>query len=398
MWQLPVVAMLGYAGTAMFAYSSGVFLIPLTEQFDWSRAEFSFGFTLQMVIALVAMPLVGRLVDHVGPRRVALAGIVPFAIGFALLGLVGNSIWSWWALCSLMAICAAFIAPAVWMTAVVERFDVSRGLALAVALAGVGVATTIWPVLAALYIEHLGWRSAFPALSVTWGLVLLPLVLCYFHGARNRQQSAKGNAPSRTVSGYWETLRSRTFLSLVVAGGLFASLSFGLTLHLVPILTNAGLELTPAAAIASVMGISAIAGRIGTGYLLDHMPLRPLGAIVFLLPVLVIFLFLGGGNSIAVLMLAAAILGLATGAEIDIITYIVSRRFPQELFASIYAVIMAVFGVSASAGPLIAGTIFDVRGSYDLYFLLVVAMALTGLLFFWLATSSPATKTKIVNQ
>lgn len=93
MWPLPLVSMFGYVGGASFAYSSGVFMQELTKEFGWSRAEFATAFTIHSLVALVMAPVIGRLIDRIGPRRMALIGIVPFMFGLSLFGLANGSIW-----------------------------------------------------------------------------------------------------------------------------------------------------------------------------------------------------------------------------------------------------------------------------------------------------------------
>src|SRR5262245_53384743 len=145
MWPLPLVSMLGYVGGASFAYSSGVFMQELTGEFGWSRAEFATAFTIHSLVALVMAPVIGRLVDVLGPRRMALIGIIPFMIGLSLFGLAQGPIWQWWLIALVQALLASLIGGAVWMKAVVTRFSAARGLALATVLAGSGVATALWP-------------------------------------------------------------------------------------------------------------------------------------------------------------------------------------------------------------------------------------------------------------
>src|SRR5579863_941869 len=80
-WPLPVVAMLGIAGSATSVYSAGVFLSMLTVHFGWSRGATSSAFLIQTVLSLGAVPLVGRLIDARGPRRVATIGLAAMRSG-----------------------------------------------------------------------------------------------------------------------------------------------------------------------------------------------------------------------------------------------------------------------------------------------------------------------------
>src|SRR5438552_1197491 len=85
-WRIVAVAFLAHCiNTGIVFYSFGVFLHSLTEQFGWSRAQVSFGFSLVTLCGAVYSPLVGRVVDRWGPRPSQLAGAVVMAAGFLLL-------------------------------------------------------------------------------------------------------------------------------------------------------------------------------------------------------------------------------------------------------------------------------------------------------------------------
>lgn len=386
MWQLPLVAMLGICGSSAFAFSNGVFLVTMTEALGWSRSAFSSAFLAQVIVTLFVGPIIGRMVDRHGPRRIALTGLVPFMVGFALLGATGSEIWHWWVLVIVQGTLATLISPVVWVTAVVGRFHVSRGLAMAIALAGLGVSTAIWPVIAATYVEWFGWRWSFPAIALSWGIVVVPLALRYFHGPQDLASTdtaqpgaapAPSSQPAATSNPHYRTaLTSRTFLLLATAGGLFASLSLGLIIHLVPILTDSGFDLTAAAGFAGLCGLFSITGRVGMGFLLDRFPTRPMALAVFVLPAIASGLLLLGTPSAPLAILVVMIVGIAAGAETDIVSYIAARTFDQRVFASVYAVILSIFAICASLGPLIAGIFYDIHDSYRLYLLTVAPTAL----------------------
>jgi predicted MFS family arabinose efflux permease len=375
-WPLPLVSMLGVSGGAMFAYSSGVFMEDMTTAFGWSRAQFSSIFVAMMGLGLVLMPAVGWLTDRYGPRRLALIGIVPFAVCFSLLGLVSGSIVQWYALCLLFAPFQALVGQPIWIAAVIGRFDASRGMALAVTLSGLGLGSMLWPLLAALYIEEFGWRMSFAALALTWAVPVLPLAFAFFFGAPTQRTQAVARGAG--LSSYRAALLSPTFAGLLLAAGLFASAYFGLTVHLVPVMRSSGLELTTAAGIASLVGLASITGRLGTGYLLDHLPTRPLAVVAFLMPALSATLLLLTPGSVGAAVVAVAILGLASGAEMDIVTYVAARRFGPQVFASTYAIFVSIVAACASLGPVLAGALFDRQKSYDTFLMIVIPLVAVG--------------------
>jgi predicted MFS family arabinose efflux permease len=381
MWPLPFTALLGIAGSAIFAYSNGVFMLEMTKEFGWSRTQFSSAFAVQTLLGLVIMPLVGRLTDRIGPRKVALAGIIPYLLAFSLLGTATGAFWQWLSLCLFLGLCTSLIAPPVWLAAVVGRFTASRGLALSVALAGVGVANGLSPILATFYAKLFGWRLAFPALAITWGVLILPLATVWLKGPRDVGAAAPV-LPLGTFR-YSQIFKTRTFVFLTIAGSLICGVVFGLTLHLVPILRGNGLNPGTAAAMAGVVGIFAILGRIGTGYLLDNLPTRALSTGMFLLPIVVSALLKIGSDSLVVSFVAAAVLGYTAGAETDIVCFLAARQFGTQVFASVYAVISSMFSICAASGPLLASALFDLRGSYDLFLMITVPIVLVATGLIW---------------
>jgi len=393
MWPLPFVAMLGIAGQTSFAFANGVFLGKMTETFGWSRAEFASGFTIHMLVYLAVSPLVGRLVDRIGPRKVALAGIVPFVLAYSALGLANGSIWQWRALCALLALSIACVASVVWVSAVVGRFSAARGAALAVALCGMGLANAVAPVAAAFFIQTIGWRPAFGALACSWAVAILPLAWLHFYGPRDLRAGTGADPSSAAVDAQKgepgevkRFLASRTFICLVVAGSFYAVIAMGTNVHMVSILTLDGFSLEAAAKIAGVVGVGSVAGQLGSGVLIDRYPARWLGVGVFLLPILAVLLLYSAEGSLWLSLAAVLLFGLSLGGQNTVVSYVASRLLPRHAFSSIYAVLIAVFAVSASFGPLIAGRIFDVTGSYDRYLLTVIPLVLVATLALFLAT------------
>jgi MFS family permease len=374
--------MLGVAGCVVKPFTSGVMIGPVTHAFGWSRAEFSSGFTLQTIILLLISPLVGRTIDRFGPRNVAFAGLPPALCTLGLLGTANGQVWQWQLLCVLQALAGAFIAAPVWVTAVTRRFNASRGLALAFTLAGVALGSMIWPIVTALFVEQLGWRLTFPALALSWGIVFFPLALIFLpHDQPGADASAHDPRPWGEIGA---NLLSRPVICVVAAGALFSVVTMGVNLHLIPILQERGFGLKAAAGLAAAAGFSSLAGRIFTGFLLDRLSTRLLGIVAFLLPVIVSVLLSQGSGSLVAAIMAVVIFGLSSGAETDIVTYMVSRRVPLEIFGSVYSVISSIFALCAGIGPLFASALFDMRGSYALYLLIIAPIVTLGAFLIWL--------------
>lgn len=371
-WPLPLIGMLGITAAGAYSYASGVIIEPVIREFGWTRAQFSSAFTLQMLFGLLVMPIVGRLIDRIGPRRFALGGIIPFMVIFSLFATANGQLWNWWLLSMLLTIGSAVVSPAVWVSGIIRGFTVSRGLAIAVALAGMGVATAIWPIIFAFYVQTIGWRLTFPAVALTWGVFVLPLTYFFFRPPPLSAEAVTERKES--LPPVWPLLCTPMFIGLLIAAGTFAFIQLGLIVHFVPILRAKGMGLSAAAGLAGFLGIFAVIGRIATGALLDVLPTRLVAICAFALVMPALALLLFGTGSMAEMIVVAAILGLSVGSEIDALTYIVSQRFEARLFGSVYSVLQSGIAVCSSLGPLIAGRVFDLDGSYTRFIWLCVPL------------------------
>lgn len=374
-WPIPVIGMVGMAGVSIPMVTAGVFMQSFATRFGWSRATFSSGLMVMLLLSVSLMPFVGRLVDRVGARRLAVIGVVVQTGAIAALGLANGLVGQWWLLCAVVAVAGQFVSPAVWTTATASLFETSRGLAMAVTLSGIGLCTAGAPLLATLYLGHFGASLAYPLLALTWGAVAIPLTLFAFHPGRAQEHGAV--ATRREGVAYRDAVTSRSFIMLCAAGMLFAIITYSMVVHLVPILRSHGIAASAAAAIMGLMGLAAMTGRLLGGTLLDRFPAKIVGVAFFVLPIASVVILMNAGASIWLSALAAIAFGLANGAEMDLISYLVARYYGMRNFAGIYAISVAGAGAAAALGPVIAGLLYDQAGSYDGFLMLaMVPMAI----------------------
>jgi MFS family permease len=376
-WALPVAAAFGYSTSVLHVYSLGPFIEPLQKDFGWSRAQLSGGIVVTGVVAALFSIPVGMLVDRLGPRPIALLGVLLMTAAFALLSTATGDTTNWLLLWGVIAIANLFLQATVWTSAVASRFERSRGLAFAVTLSGASVAASVFPLLATWLIREHGWRNAFLQMGAIWSVLVFPTLFLFFRGARD-QRSKRLVAPveSKPLSGMSvsEGLRSPAFYRLLLASALFTLPAIGIIVHFVPILKDAGADPLAAAGIASLVGVFSIFGRLGTGLVLDRVPGHIVGASVFVLPIVACALLFFHGSSPSSQAAAAAIFGLTVGAEVDVIAYLASQHFGLKSFGIFYGAMVGALALGAAFGPLAAGTAFDRYGSYRQFLLLTMVL------------------------
>lgn len=369
-WPLPLTSAIGYGAGVAQIYSFGLFIAPLQREFGWSRTATSSGLTVLSAILLLA-PLAGTLIDRWGPRTIAIPGMLFYCTALAALSLAGHALWTWWLLWVLVGLGTLAIQPTTWASAVVSRFDRTRGLALSVTLCGSGLGAAILPLVTNRLLLSFGWRGAYGALGGVLALVSVPLLVLFFRDAKDLQskRAQPGAAPHLPVANgmtFAEALRSSRFWRLAIVSFLAVGAIVALLVHFVPILTWKGLARTKAAEIAGVIGIGSIAGRLITGVLLDRINGSIVGAVGFSLPILVLLTLILSAANIPITAAAALLFGLTLGCEIDVLGYLTSRHFGMRNFGAVFGMLVGLQSLAVGAGPAIAAFVFDRTGSYQL--------------------------------
>jgi MFS family permease len=362
-WRILLVCMIGvgFGATGLPFYTLGLFLKPQAAEFGWSAGAAAGAALCLQAGLIVTAPLIGRLVDRFGARRVALISLCGLGLGFGVLTLVG-SVTTLYAAWLLLALLACGTTPVVWTRTVNAWFDRSRGLALGLTLAGTGVAAILGPILIGRVVAEHGWRAGYWTMAAAVVIGALPLVAALLREAPPRPSAALAAAattPAASTGHARAALRTRVFwqsaIGFILAGGAIAAL----IVHLVPSMVDGGIPPAQAAGLAGLMGASIIVGRIAVGLLVDRFHAPFVGFAFLLLPVAGVALQLQGHPA-----LAALAIGLAAGAEVDLLAYLTVRYFGMSAYGEIYGWQLAAFSLGAGLGPLLLGVARDHWGAY----------------------------------
>jgi MFS family permease len=368
-WPTVLASAAGVALSTTHIYSLGVMIAPLETNFNWSRAQISSGMTIGSVVAVLSSPVIGILVDRAGPRRIALCGATLYCVAVALLSLAGPSIWSWLALWTLVAIGITGITPTIWTAAISGLFVRSRGLALSVTLCGTGLGASITPIVTSALNTAYGWRVAYVGLAAFWSALLLPLLFFFFTSAKDRVRTgaAAGQlavAPMLSGLTAQEGFRSPRYYRLMAAAVAIALVAISFVVNLVPILASTGISRPHAAQIASIVGVASIIGRLSSGYLLDRLNGNIVAAVSVMLPVISSTLLLTMPGSVGWSTVAAAVLGLSLGAELDAVAYLATRHLGMRSFGVLFGTISGLLSLATGTGPLLVNYGFDLTRTY----------------------------------
>ena len=379
-WRLVLACSLAVSWVAAPTTSLTLFIEPLQKAFGWGRGDISAGLFVYSIVSVFLVPFAGALADKYGTRTIALPGLLLNGLAYAAFGLMTPSLWHWFAAWVLYTITQLMIGTYIWNGAVSAAFARSRGLAIAVVMGGIAIGQFVAPLLVRPLLEHFGWRAAFGTLGIGWTCIACLVAIFFFHDPRGRgsaraQASGAMAAVSKGGLTFAEALSSVRFLRIALAILLQGLVVSGVLVHLVPLLRSAQVSLAEATTMVALTGVAAWLGQLVTGWLADRVTSTVVPVSCFLLPALAYAILLHAQGSLGAFWAAAMLAGFASGACINITTYLTSRYVGLDHFGKIYGVISSCMRVGAGFGPFIAGMVFDRTGSYDAYLTFGIVLA-----------------------
>lgn len=376
------------ATPAILMVPMGLFLKSITADFGWSRTQFSAIISIASVFYALVMPVGGYLVDRFGARVVIATGTVLGCASYAALSLAR----SYGELVGIMiaAVTLGNLASYPAFMGLARRwFDRHLGLAFAITSTGQAAGVAVFSAVIVRTIALQGWRVAFltvGGVALIVGLTNLLLLVRDNHGA---MPAAERLPESEVEDGAGGTLRDalRTGDFWLYAGSFLLMILaiVGTNVHLPALLSDRGAPPGWIALVLALGSAGSLLGRLFTGLLLDRFSLRWVAGLFYLAQAIGLLLLLHGLRST---LSAGFLLGASQGAEIDILGYVVGRRFGRQAYSRIYGACFAITLIGAIAGPVSMAALFDRTGSYDLG---LIVFATLPLLAFGLLTSARLT-------
>lgn len=390
----PLVAASLGVGTSLplFAYTNSVFAPHLIKAFGWSRAEFAL-IGLTMLITLPFLPLIGRVTDRIGVRRVALTGSVLILPGFVAYSLMGGNLYLYFALFTFVLIIGSMTGTLVYTRVVAENFTQARGLALTIVNCAPAVlAAALLPALN-LLIERIGWRTSYVVLGVFCFVCGLVAVALTPKGQVQDQGRDGGPEPAPEAVAAPDSDR-RSDYRIILGSGLFWLILIATFLCLLQtqlhssqmnlMLIDQGLTTQTAANIASIYAIGTVIGRIACGLALDRFSTPMVTFVSMILPAIG-FLVLGTRfDGFEVIAAAMFLVGLSVGAETDIMPFLVARYFKMRIYNTTLGLHMIAAFLASAVGALGVSYTLTRYDSFEPFLFVIAGSIVVGSLLFLL--------------
>jgi MFS family permease len=347
------------------ANTFGVFLPALLKAFpQWSRARvallpsalfFSWGATV--------IP-VGWLLDRVEARIVMVFGAISAGAGF-LIASGSNSLAPMMVAYSLLGvgISAGTLAPGAFVIA--NWFHARRGLAMGMVMAGTTGGGMVMTLVANYVIQGPGWRAAYLVLGVPVIVVVVPLIVLMVRSRPPGTVKMTVAQGASLLEGFEavEALHTRSFWMLVIANFCFGFVAVGTVVHLIAYLEGLGYKADSAALSMSVLFGMGGLGKVIIGHAADRISARLALAFDFAANALA-FLMVFGAAHVSVLVLFVLVGGIGVAAPVALLPMLLAESLGLRRYGVLNALASLAGTFGATLGPLVAGRIFDLTGSY----------------------------------
>ena len=348
--------------------SFGLFLPEMTVARDWSRELFSFSYAIQNLVWGLAGPFLGAYADKFGARRVLLAGGLLY-----MLGIVGMA----YAESGTMLVLTSglMLGVAVGATAFGIIFSVlgkiipedKRSLAFGVGTASGSLGQFLFLPLSGILIDSIGWHSALLVLAALAALIMLLAI-----GVGGHRQSQASSSDISLGQALSTAMRDRSF-HLLFWGYFVCGLQVVfIGLHLPVYLQDQGLSANVGATAVALIGLFNIVGSISSGYLAQRVSKKKLLTTLYVLRSLVMIAFLLLPLSVVSVYLFAGAMGLLWLSTVAPTTALVGQMYGVKYLGMLGGIIFFGHQIGSFLGAWLGGRIFDMTGSYDMAWLMVI--------------------------
>ena len=377
---------------------------PILEEFRWERAVTAGAFSFGFLVSAVMSPLLGRMMDRVGPRAVMQLGVGLLAAGLLLAPLTTEA-WHLYATLGVLvgggSVCLGYSGQSLFLP---FWFIRRRGLATGMAFAGVGIGSILLLPAVQLVIDGAGWRTACWTMGLLVLAVLAPINLLLHKRPEDIGLLPDGDAapgptaaakPTNVVDPAWAAVDwtlGRAMLTARfwwIALGYFCGLYawYAVQVHQTKFLTEIGFSPVVAAWALGFVSLMGIPGQVALGHISDRIGREwvwTAGALGFGVCYLAALLLQAFPNATLLCTMVIAQGALGYGLT-SVLAAIVVEVFQGKHYGTIFGTLMLAAITGGALGPWVTGALFDAYGSYTLAFLIGIAISVVSALAIWRA-------------
>ncbi len=409
-WFVVATAMFIAAVTTGARNGFGVFVVPMSEEFEWSRTAISVAAGTGWLMNGITQPLLGHVFDRFNSRRVILISLLVVGLATAslsLTGVFGEGV----ALYVLIFLFSFVLSSAMsgasigtLMPLLARWFAKRRTFVLGLVASGSSIGGLILIPFSAYMVELFSWQASWIALGAIVTFLALPLGFVFLRnnpaqmglqpdGDPEPTTEAARNAPQRRrgmfeVEQWYHSFRTPPIWNLSIAYTVCGITVGLLSVHFVPYADEElGVSPTMAGLIFGVLTGLNVIGAIGGGWLADRFRRKNVLGTVYSVRCLAYLVLIGGligtQNSITLpivgspalpsLWIFAVMAGFSWIASVPITTSLTADVYGLRALATIAGISFLCHQVGAFFSIILGGVLYDLTGSYLLPFSIAAA-------------------------
>jgi sugar phosphate permease len=405
----------------IWVYISGVISLgftavfePIVDEFHWSYAQVSFAASIRGLETGLLAPLVGLLVDRLGPRRLIFTGATITGLGLLLLGRI-NSLATFYGVFILITTGISTCVGVVPMTVVGNWFRKRVSLVTGIVVSGSAIGGLLVPLVTKI-IDTFEWRGAMTIFGLGAWVILLPLSLLVRHkpeqygylpdGEVSRKLDVDESQPPEEDTmvdiGVKQALKSRVFWHISLGIMCHFLVVIAVITHVMPYMSSIGIPRMTSSLVASAIPLTSIGGRLSFGWFGDRFDKRRVTAVgLILVGLSMLFFSYVATVGTWLLVLFVILFGIGYGGPVPMSAALVREYFGKARLGTILGLAMGVTYIGSIVGPPLAGWVYDTYGSYQGAWLALAGVAIVGMLSFVTAPSvsnTARTFNKLRNQ
>jgi sugar phosphate permease len=391
-WIIIFITFLALLAVQGVRLSFGAFVQPWEKDFSIDRGTISLISTLSFIVYGLSQPVMGRLVDKLGPRLILSVSTLIVGISIFLTSFVQQP-WQLFVLYGIFVSIGVGGASNVAATVLVTKwFNEKRGLALGIIEAGFGAGQMLLVPGSLLLINWLDWKLTVIILGVLLAVIVFPVVILLLRndphekgllpiGGNIREDKSSNTANTNRNFSIWDAFRQRQFWFLILPFGVCGFTTTGLMdTHLIPISHDHGFSTGVTSAAVSILAGFNIIGILLSGIFADRWSCRKILFGLYAARALSIVILLNTHNP-ALLLGFAVLFGLVDFATVAPTQLLATQYFKNHSIGFILGWLSLSHQIGSALGAYLPGLFYSHAGSYNMSFYLSIIILVMAAIF-----------------
>ncbi len=372
--------------TGVIGNTSGIFVAPVMDQFGWSQTDTTMYRTIQPLVSAICAPIAGKLMEKYNPRWIL--AVVSAAFGLAsLASAYATELWQWNLYGVVYGITAAFYMYLAAPVLINAWFKKSAGLAISITAAVLSILAAIASPVGQELINQYGWQTSRAILSIFTTVLSVVMTIAFvrkspsvmgllpFGADEEGDEEEEAVAIEQEGATVAQAIKSPGLYLLILVACIFVMCAA--FFQQIPAFAAHGALGAGAGAMAvSIIMVGGVVFKLVLGALNDKIGVKYTGIIAASCGALGIFLAFIAGENVALFYAGMVIFGGGYAGLTVIAPMLARASFGSLNYSQIYSWVSTGIFIATAVSFLVYGSIYDTTGSFDLCFILVIALYL----------------------